>query len=150
MAKALFTKRLNKELRDLHTNPIDGVLIDEAEDFKKWRLRLFGAPGTIYENEEFKLEFRFSPSYPLESPEVLFIHPYIPVHPQVYSNGHICLNILYKDWSPVQTVAQVCLSILSMLSSCTKKELPPDNDLYIKSAHSSPKKTAWAFHDDSI
>ncbi|CAO3649600.1 unnamed protein product [Cunninghamella blakesleeana] len=83
-------------------------------------------------NEEFKLEFRFSPSYPLESPEV-------------YSNGHICLNILYKDWSPVQTVAQVCLSIQSMLSSCTKKELPPDNDLYIKSAHHSPKKTAWAF-----
>ncbi|CAO3653684.1 unnamed protein product [Cunninghamella echinulata] len=102
-------------------------------------IKLFGAPGTIYENEEFKLEFRFSPSYPLESPEIYSSSS------TVYSNGHICLNILYKDWSPVQTVAQVCLSILSMLSSCTKKELPPDNDLYIKSAHSSPKKTAWAF-----
>ncbi|KAI8100010.1 ubiquitin-conjugating enzyme/RWD-like protein [Halteromyces radiatus] len=141
MAKTLFSKRLSKELRDLNTNPLEGVYIDEADDFTRWRLRIVGAPGTIYENEEFKLEFRFTPSYPLESPEVLFIRPYVPV----YSNGHICLNILYKDWSPVQTVAQVCLSIQSMLSSCTKKELPPDNDLYIRSAHASPKKTAWAF-----
>ncbi|CAO3593835.1 unnamed protein product [Absidia cylindrospora] len=83
MAKSLFTKRLSKELRDLNTNPIEGVLIEEADDFKKWRLQLTGAPGTIYENEEFKLEFRFTPSYPLESPEVLFIRPYIPIHPHV-------------------------------------------------------------------
>ncbi|KAG2235434.1 hypothetical protein INT48_005784, partial [Thamnidium elegans] len=32
-----------------------------------------------------------------------------------------------------------------MISSCTKKELPPDNDIYIRSASASPKKTAWAF-----
>ncbi|KAG2181109.1 hypothetical protein INT43_008691 [Umbelopsis isabellina] len=77
------------------------------------------------------LKFHFTPSYPLEAPEVLFLKPYIPIHPQ--------------DWSPVQTVAQVCLSIQSMLSSCTKKELPPDNDLYVRNANTSPKKTAWAF-----
>ncbi|KAI8064716.1 ubiquitin-conjugating enzyme/RWD-like protein [Gongronella butleri] len=150
MSKTLFSKRLSKELRDLNTNPLEGVSIEEAEDFKRWRLRVLGAPGTLYEGEQFRLEFRFTPSYPLESPEVLFVRPDIPIHPQVYSNGHICLNILYKDWSPVQTVAQVCLSIQSMLSSCTKKELPPDNDLYVKSAQSSPKKTAWAFHDDTV
>ncbi|KAI8139577.1 ubiquitin-conjugating enzyme/RWD-like protein [Fennellomyces sp. T-0311] len=150
MAKPLFTKRLTKELRDLATNPPEGVTIEDANDFKRWQLRIKGALGTLYEGEEFGLEFRFSPSYPLESPEVMFVRPRVPIHPQIYSNGHICLNILYKDWSPVQTVAHVCLSIQSMLSSCTKKELPPDNDLYIKSAHSSPKKTAWAFHDENV
>ncbi|KAL1931716.1 hypothetical protein VTP01DRAFT_9859 [Rhizomucor pusillus] len=146
MAKPLFTKRLTKELRELNTNPPEGVTIEEANDFKRWFLRIKGAPGTLYEGEEFKLEFRFTPTYPLESPEVMFESK--PVS-SIYSNGHICLNILYKDWSPVQTVAQVCLSIQSMLSSCTKKELPSDNDLYVKSAHTSPKKTAWAFHDES-
>ncbi|KAI8994561.1 putative ubiquitin-conjugating enzyme E2 W-like protein [Pilobolus umbonatus] len=150
---SLYTKRLTKELRDLSQNPPEGVIIDEAENYKIWKIRLCGAVGTLYEGEQFKLEFRFTPQYPLEAPDVVFIKPCVPIHPQyvgisiihVYSNGHICLNILYRDWSPVQTVAQVCLSILSMLSSCTKKELPPDNDLYVRGASASPKKTTWAF-----
>ncbi|KAF1798976.1 ubiquitin-conjugating enzyme/RWD-like protein [Mucor lusitanicus] len=142
---SIFTKRLTKELKDLNTNPPEGVVVEEADNLKSWKIKLIGAAGTIYEGEEFKLEFRFTPQYPLEAPDVVFVRPFVPVHPHIYSNGHICLNILYKDWSPVQTVAHVCLSIISMISSCTKKELPPDNDLYIKSASASPKKTAWAF-----
>ncbi|KAL0139090.1 ubiquitin-conjugating enzyme/RWD-like protein [Mucor lusitanicus] len=138
---SIFTKRLTKELKDLNTNPPEGVVVEEADNLKSWKIKLIGAAGTIYEGEEFKLEFRFTPQYPLEAPDVVFVRPFVPI----YSNGHICLNILYKDWSPVQTVAHVCLSIISMISSCTKKELPPDNDLYIKSASASPKKTAWAF-----
>ncbi|KAI8984264.1 ubiquitin-conjugating enzyme/RWD-like protein [Mycotypha africana] len=131
---SIFTKRLTKELKDLNQKPPEGVEIEEAESFKKWKLRLTGAPGTIY-------EFRFTPQYPLEAPDVVFVRPHVPI----YSNGHICLNILYKDWSPVQTVAHVCLSIISMMSSCKKKELPPDNDMYIQLAAKSPKKTPWAF-----
>lgn len=146
----LSTRRLAKELKELSVNPPDGLAVEDADDYAKWRIVISGAPGTIYEGERFTLEFKFTPSYPLEAPEVIFVVPNVPVHPHIYSNGHICLNILYKDWSPVQTVAQVCLSIQSMLSSCNKKELPPDNAAYVAHAHISPKKTAWAFHDDTV
>ena len=53
--------------------------------------------------------------------QVIFTGDHIPVHPHVYSNGHICLSILTEDWSPALSVQSVCLSIVSMLSSCKEK-----------------------------
>lgn len=53
--------------------------------------------------------------------QVMFTGENIPIHPHVYSNGHICLSILTEDWSPALSVQSVCLSIISMLSSCKEK-----------------------------
>uniref|UniRef100_A0A182YFP4 UBIQUITIN_CONJUGAT_2 domain-containing protein n=1 Tax=Anopheles stephensi TaxID=30069 RepID=A0A182YFP4_ANOST len=74
----------------------------------------------------------------------------IPIHPHVYSNGHICLSILTDDWSPALSVQSVCLSISSMLSSCREKRRPPDNGIYVKTCNKNPKKTKWWYHDDSV
>lgn len=106
--------------------------------------------GTLYANQRFVIQFKFPKSYPLESPEVIFVGSQIPIHPHIYSNGHICLSILYDQWSPALKVSTVCLSVLSMLSSCTKKEPPSDDKSYVISASKSPKDSVWDFHDESV
>ena len=82
-----------------------------------------GPNGTLFEGENFQLSFQFNAKYPFDSPIVTFTGDSIPMHPHVYSNGHICLSILTTDWSPALSVESVCLSILSMLASATEKVL---------------------------
>ncbi|KAF2073173.1 hypothetical protein CYY_005526 [Polysphondylium violaceum] len=150
MSNPKYAKRLQKELLDLRNSPPTGILIDEAETFDRWVIGIEGMSGTIYQGERFKLQFRFNSSYPLDPPEVIFIGN-VPVHPHIYSNGHICLSILYDNWSPALTVSSICLSILSMLSSCTEKTRPADDSFYIaRAVGKSPKDTRWMFHDDKV
>lgn len=106
-----------------------------------WRIKLVGAPGTLYEGEEYILRFRFGDDYPMEAPEVKIVKLIIdkqvvfmeksPVNEHVYSNGHICLSILYDQWSPALTVSAICLSIQSMLSSSKVKVFHPPLSLHM-------------------
>merc|ERR1712046_513001 len=116
----------------------EGIILEDVSD-QEWKIRVRGAPGTLYDGECFTLRFGFPQRYPLESPEVVFVGT-APVHPHIYSNGHICLSILYDHRSPALTVHSVCVSIISMLSSCTEKIKPRDNDTYVTMVGSrSPK-----------
>ena len=102
------------------------------------------------------MKFTFSQSYPIEvyclrtptlqfeadacspqAPEVVFVrdetHP-IPIHPHIYSNGIICLDLLgTAGWSPVQSVESVCMSIQSMLTGNTKNVRPEGDDAFCQS-----------------
>ncbi|KAM9961121.1 hypothetical protein ACTFIW_010297 [Dictyostelium discoideum] len=145
-----YAKRLQKELLDLKTNPPPCISITEGDNLDKWVIAVDGTEGSIYQGEHFKLQFKFSSGYPLDSPEVIFIGT-PPIHPHIYSNGHICLSILYDNWSPALTVSSVCLSILSMLSSCTEKIRPTDDSKYVSRVlNKSPKEVRWMFHDDTV
>ncbi len=126
----------------------DELTIDVASD-SVWHVSFIGAPSTLYAGEPYTLRVRFTDDYPMDSPEVVFITP-APVHPHIYSNGHICLNILADDWSPALTVKSIVLSILSMMSSATEKVPPQDNDRYIQIKDRNPKQTHFVFHDDTV
>lgn len=146
------TKRLTKDLETIQKNFKDIFKVDlpSKDDLKIWQVSFKGAPKTIYEGETYKLQFKFSPEYPIESPEVIFIGK-PPEHEHVYSNGFICLSILYDEWSAALTVASVCMSILSMLSSAQKKSKPFNDVEFCKRAvGKSPKSFYWSFDDDKV
>ena len=76
----------------------------------------------------YRLRMLFPQSYPIEAPEVMFIPSQnppraIPLHPHIYTNGIICLDLLDKEgWSPVHNTESICISLQSMLASNTKAE----------------------------
>ena len=147
------TKRLQKELLDLSKQNIPNIQFDPdriSTNLHKWRITLLGAEETLYHGEHFELEFEFGKQYPFDAPQVIFVGEHIPIHPHVYTNGHICLSILADDWTPAMCISSICLSIVSMLSSCKEKKHPPDNNSYVRTASKNPKKTRWWFHDDSV
>ncbi|XP_074640943.1 ubiquitin-conjugating enzyme E2 W-like [Tubulanus polymorphus] len=150
---ASMEKRLNKELTSMKKDPPPGVTVNTDQmgsSLTEWFVDIVGAEGSLFEGEQFQLLFKFSSRYPFDSPQVMFVGDNIPLHPHVYSNGHICLSILTDDWSPALSVQSVCLSIVSMLSSCKEKKRPPDNAFYVKTCNKNPKKTKWWYHDDSV
>ncbi|GFN79085.1 ubiquitin-conjugating enzyme e2 w [Plakobranchus ocellatus] len=104
--------------------PSPGISLNmcgEISTLSEWIIDIEGAPETIYGGEIFQLNFKFGPNYPMVPPQVVFVGPNIPVNPHVYSNGHICLSILNFEWCPMLNVRTICLSIISMLSSCKEK-----------------------------
>ena len=141
-------KRLIKELKDFTQKPPPGIRITNSTNLHQWFVEI-KVENSIYSAEIFTVRISFNKNYPMESPEVIFIPP-APIHPHIYSNGHICLSILYDHWTPALTASTVCLSLQSMLSSCSKKELPKDNDDYIRTCKKNPKDSNWYFHDDTV
>lgn len=129
----------------------------------------------LYLDKTFRLLFRFGDQYPIgrdsysspfllygstkaefriEPPEVTFVQlpdrP-IPIHPHVYSNGIICLDLLgQQGWSPVQNVESVCMSLQSMLTGNTKNERPPGNDEFVKSNRLRPRDIDFYYHDNQV
>jgi len=143
--------RIAKELQKLRDDG-EGLHLEViTEDV--WHLSFSGPAGSLYAGEQFTLRFQFTSEYPMDSPIVTFVTAIgVPVHEHIYSNGHICLNILGADWTPAMTVKTICFSIISMLSSATEKKKPHDNDQYVRSKprNWNPKNTNFSYHDDKV
>jgi ubiquitin-conjugating enzyme E2 W len=140
-------QRLKNEIRDLETSPDPNIELLLCEGDSKFHIAI--SPQGIYSGQRFELTVTLSHDYPYQPPKVVFSGGRSPEHEHVYSNGHICLDILFDSWSPALTIYSVCLSIMSMLASAEEMKRPAGDGEYVKRVGSAaPLKSGWSFHDN--
>ena len=108
-------KRIKNEIDDLTKNPLpncSATLIDDGDMFH-WKGKIMGPIDSPYEGGTFFLNIHFPNDYPFKPPKITFTTKIY--HPNINSNGAICLDILKDQWSPALTISKVLLSISSLL-----------------------------------
>ncbi|XP_010552897.1 PREDICTED: ubiquitin-conjugating enzyme E2 22-like [Tarenaya hassleriana] len=146
-------KQLARELKNLDESPPDGIkVVVNDEDFSTIYADIEGPAGTPYENGVFRMKLALSYDFPHSPPKGYFLTKIF--HPNIATNGEICVNTLKKDWNPslglrhVLTVVR-CLLIEpfpeSALNEQAGKMLLENYDEYAKHArlytgiHAKPK-----------
>jgi len=116
-------KRLQKEVTEIQKDtPVNCSAGPNNNDLFNWEATIIGPTETPYEGGIFKLKILFPADYPFKPPKITFETPIY--HPNINSNGGICLDILKDQWSPALNITKVLLSICSLLD-----EPNPDDPL---------------------
>ena len=99
-------ERILGELEELLSDPVDNVSAGPVgDDLFHWHGAIIGPNDTPYSRSVFFLDIHFPADYPFEPPKVSFTTRIC--HPNISSNGEICLDILNDQWSPALTISQV-------------------------------------------
>ncbi|KAK2381547.1 rac GTP-binding protein RHO1 [Trifolium repens] len=123
------SKRILKELKDLQRDPPTSCSAGPVgEDMFHWQATIIGPNDSPYAGGVFLVTIHFPPDYPFKPPKVAFRTKVF--HPNINSNGNICLDILKEQWSPALTISKVLLSICSLLTDPN-----PDDPLVPEVAH---------------
>ena len=110
-------KRIQKELKDIDKDPPNNCSagpVGDADDLFHWTATIMGPTDSPYTGGVFFLNIHFPTDYPFKPPKVNFTTRIY--HPNINSNGGICLDILREQWSPALTISKVLLSICSLLT----------------------------------
>ena len=122
-------RRIARELAALCAAPVDHcTAAPKEDDVFHWQATIIGPPGTQYAGGCFFLQIHFPQDYPFRPPAVNFSTRLY--HPNINSNGSICLDLLKETWNPAINVGTVLRSIVTLMA-----EPNPEDPLVPEAAH---------------
>ncbi|XP_058078440.1 ubiquitin-conjugating enzyme E2 22-like isoform X2 [Magnolia sinica] len=107
-------KQLAKELKNLDETPPEGIKVCiNDDDFSTIFAYIEGPAGTPYENGVFRMKLLLLHDFPQSPPKGYFLTKIF--HPNIATNGEICVNTLKKDWNPSLGLRHVLLVVRCLL-----------------------------------
>jgi len=119
-----YQKRILNDIRDLYTDPVEGIYVVPDDDkITLLHALIIGPEGTPYEGGFFYFLVEFPEKYPLSPPKVKLMttgNGSVRFNPNLYNNGKVCLSILGTwsgpGWTSVMTTKSVLISIQSLMN----------------------------------
>nr|XP_043608098.1 ubiquitin-conjugating enzyme E2 22-like [Erigeron canadensis]XP_043608100.1 ubiquitin-conjugating enzyme E2 22-like [Erigeron canadensis] len=107
-------KQLARELKNLDETPPEGIKVGvNDDDFSKIYADIEGPAGTPYENGVFRMKLILSRDFPQLPPKGYFLTKIF--HPNIATNGEICVNTLKRDWNPSLGLRHVLIVVRCLL-----------------------------------
>lgn len=105
-----------QELTDLGRDPPSSCSAGPiGDDLFHWQATIMGPSDSPYAGGVFFLNLHFPTDYPFKPPKVNFTTKIY--HPNINSNGSICLDILRDQWSPALTISKGESKVASFAAS---------------------------------
>jgi len=122
------SSRLQNDLKEICTSPINGVLAELADNnLFKWRVWFEGPPDTIFSEGVYEAKLEFPENYPDAPPVMTILSKFW--HPNVYEDGKLCISVLHTTgedplneletiemrWLPSHSPSSILRCFLSIL-----------------------------------
>ena len=124
--------RLMSDLKAIKQAPPAGCSASPLSDDSLfvWAATILGPSDSAWEGGLFTLRLTFSERYPEKPPRIRFTSECF--HPNVYTDGSICLDIIQDAWSPALDVNSILTSIQSLLTdpNCASPANPEAARMY--------------------
>lgn len=118
--------RLVADIKELKKNPLEnnGIFYShDDENILKGYALIIGSKNTPYNYGYYLFSIKYPPEYPYKPPKFTY-HTNDGItrfHPNLYTNGKVCLSILNtwkgEQWSSCQTISTILLTLSSILDN---------------------------------
>eukprot|EP01087_Luapelamoeba_hula_P005322 TRINITY_DN15401_c0_g1_i1.p1 TRINITY_DN15401_c0_g1~~TRINITY_DN15401_c0_g1_i1.p1 ORF type:complete len:212 (-),score=34.04 TRINITY_DN15401_c0_g1_i1:172-807(-) len=103
--------RVQKDLGEMEPVPGAEVNFPDSNDLMHFEVKVTPYDG-MYTNACFHFNVEVPTNYPYDPPKVVCATPIY--HPNIDTEGHVCLNILRAEWMPVLSLGSVVFGLMTL------------------------------------